>query len=175
MVEPALRKGTVKEAGTIGSVDQGRLWRDVASSLEERGTVSASLDYFEGVAARLDAATERAKAFEVLPGQVGVIALVDERLLGLEIVGHPISWAALGRRLMPSYLMAADPSVHGPGPRRDAPRFGARDWLAKVASARVESRPSRGLGEQLALAGPGFAGAGLWHEERPAHLAVFAD
>lgn len=175
MVEPTLRKGTVKEAGTLGGVDQARLWKDVASSLEECRTPSASLDYYEGVTSRLDGAAERAKAFESLPGQVGVIALVDGGLLALEIIGHPDSWAALGRRLMPSYLMAAELAARAPRRPAATPGPGAMDWLARVAGARATSRPSRGLGEQLAIEGPGLVGAGLWHEERPAHLVVFED
>jgi hypothetical protein len=175
MVEPTLRKGTVKEAGTLGRVDQARLWEDVALSLKACRTHSASHDYYEGVASRLDAAAERAKAFDSLPGQVGVIALVNDGLLGLQIIGHPDSWAALGRRLMPSYLMAADLAARDPSRPAATPRLAAPEWLAQVAGARVTTRPSRGLGEQVAIEGPGFAGAGLWHEERPAHLVVFAD
>lgn len=171
-VEPILRKSTVKEAGTIGHVDQARLWRDVEVSLKASRTPSASRDYYEGVATRLDAATEKARAFESLPGQVGVIALVNGALLGLEIIGHPDRWAALGRRLMPSYLMAVE---QAPGTPAATPPLGAPEWLARVAGASVTARPSRGLGEQLALEGPGFTGAGLWHEHRAAHLVVFAD
>ncbi len=171
-VEPTLRQATVKEARTIGHVDQARLWKDVEISLEASRTRSASRDYYEGVASRLGAATEKARAFESLPGQVGVIALVNHRLLGLEIIGHPDSWAALGRRLMPSYLMAVE---QAPGSPAVAPGIGATDWLARVAGARITSRPSRGLGEQLALEGPGFTGAGLWHEQRAAHLVAFPD
>lgn len=171
-VEPTLRKSTVKEAGTIGHVNQARLWKDVATSLQASRTRSASFDYYEGVAARLDAAAEKARAFESLPGQVGVIALVNDRLLGLEIIGHPDSWAALGRRLMPSYLMAAE---QAPGRPTTGTGPTVPDWLARVAGARVTSRPARGLGEQIALEGPGFTGAGLWHEQRAAHLVAFPD
>lgn len=174
-VEPTLRKGTVKEAVTIGRVDQARLWKDVALSLDACHINSKSQDYYEGAASRLGAAAERARAFESLPGQVGVIALVNDGLLGLEIIGHPDSWAALGGRLMPSYLMAAELAARDPRRPAAGPRHGAREWLAEVSGARVTSRPSRGLGEQLAIEGPGFAGAGLGHEERPAHLVVVAD
>jgi hypothetical protein len=175
MVEPTLRKSTVKEASTLGHVDQARLWKDVAYSLHASHTRSESHDYYAGVTSRLEAAAERAKAFQSLPGQVGVIALVNDGLLGLEIIGHPDSWAALGERLMPSYMMAAELAAREPRRPAAAPRLGAPEWLAQVAGARVTSRPSRGLGEQLAIEGPGFTGAGLWHEARPAHLVVFAD
>jgi hypothetical protein len=175
MVEPMLRKGTVKEAATLGHLDQARLWQQVSYSLEACGTRSESHDYYAGVATRLDGAAKRAEAFQSLAGQVGVIALVNDALLGLEIIGHPDTWAALGQRLMPSYLMAAEQAAREPRPQAAMRRLGAADWLAQVAGARVTSRPSRGLGEQLAIEGPGFAGAGLWHEERPAHLVVFAD
>ena len=171
-VEPTLRRATVKEASTTGHVDQARLWQDVARALEASRTVSASQDYYEGVASRLDEAAGKAEAFQSLPGQVGVIALVNGALLGLEIIGHPDSWAALGGRLMPSYLMAAARASEASAPTR---RAGTHPWLERVAGARVTAAAGRGLGEQLALEGPGFAGAGLWHEGRAAHLVVFAD
>jgi hypothetical protein len=171
-IEPTLRKSTVKEAGILGHVDQARLWSDVAFSLQASRTRSVSQDYFEGVGSRLETAAEKSKSFESLPGQVGVITLANGGLLGLEIIGHPDSWASLGRRLLPSYLMAAE---QAPGAPVAATGNGASDWLARVAGARVTSRPSRGLGDQLALEGQGFVGAGLWHEHRAAHLVVFAD
>ena len=172
-VDPSIRKHTVMEAAAAGHVNQARLWADVAASLSSLEIRSTTADYYEGIEVRHRAAVERARVFESLPGQLGALVLASGGLLGLEIVGHPESWAALARRTLPSYVLAADAAAREPRGGAEAPRHRATEWLAAVAAAEVRVRPSRGLGTQLAIAGQGFTGAGLWHEGRPAHLVVF--
>ena len=125
-----------------------------------------------GVAAHRREAEERARAFEPVPGEVGILALARGRLLGLEVFGHPEVWLAVRPSLLPSYLLAAGP---GTGEARRAGERSATGWLAEIAGAHLGVRPSRGRGAQLALAGDGFAGAGLWADDALAHLAVFGE
>ena len=174
-VEPAVRRHTVAEAAAHGRVDQRRLWADVSAALSAHGVRSATEDYMAGVAAHRREAEERARAFEPVPGEVGILALARGRLLGLEVFGHPDLWAALRSGVMPSYVLAVETIAHGPQARAGAPERAGTDWIAKIATAPVQARPSRGLGVQLALAGDGFAGAGLWADDALAHLAVFGE
>lgn len=46
-------------------------------------------------------------------------------------------------------------------------------WLAQVAERCLALSPGVGLGSDVAVAGDGFAGSGLWLGESMAHLAVF--
>ncbi|MBI5711387.1 MAG: hypothetical protein HZC42_13970 [Candidatus Eisenbacteria bacterium] len=174
-VEPALRRHTVAEAAAKGHVDQGRLWADVARALSAHGVRSATGDYMAGAAAHRREAEDRARAFDQVPGEVGILALAHGRLLGLEVFGHPDTWAALRPVVMPSYLLAVEALALQPGARAGAPERAGTDWIARIATALVQARPSRGLGAQLALTGRGFAGAGLWAADALAHLAVFGE
>lgn len=175
MVEPTIRRSTVREAHTLGHVDQGRLWAAVAEKLGKVGVRSSTGDYQEGVAREEQGAKRRAREFENVPGQVGILALVGGGLLGLELVGHPDTWNALAHRLVPSYVLAASDGVSWPAPAGGAPARTAEEWIAEIARAGMRLGPARGLGTEFALAGSGFAGAGLWYDGRPAHLAVFAE
>jgi hypothetical protein len=175
MVEPTLRRGTVHEAGARGHVDQARLWSELSLMQATRGSQSRTHDYHEAVAGHAADAAERARAFEMVPGQIGILALCDGVLLGLEALGHPDNWAALAPRLVPSYVLAADAGIADPRWRPRGERRAPEEWLGAVAAAGMRVMPARGLGVEFALAGPGFAGAGLWHDGRPAHVAVFPD
>ena len=174
-VEPSIRKKTVQEVASYGRLDQGRLWTDVAMKLSMREAHSSTSDYHQATEQHRRDAEERSRAFATVPEQVGFIALWRGGLLGLEVLGHPRNWSTHARRLMPSYLLAADAAAHDARWRPGAARRTAEGWLIEVARAGLRTGQARGLGIPFALAGPGFSGAGLWHEGRPAHLAVFSN
>jgi len=178
--EPNLRARHVEETASAGHHDQARLWSDVAASMRVRGVRSPSGDYVEAQAAHVravhDAGDEeaRARAFDVVPGQVGVLVRGRDRrdgatrLLGIELLGAPGLWAAMAFRMMRSYFFGIGLSPAGGGAEPDP-----RGWLDEIARATIAAHPTAGLGLRLALRGTGIAGAGLWHEGRPAQLAVF--
>ena len=171
-VEPMLRRRTVRESAALGHVDQRRLWADVSACSMSRGGGSATQDYHEAVADHRRQAEARARVLEPVPGQVGILARAGGRLLGFEIFGHPETWSALHAGVVPSYLLSAQLASRAGA---EIPGRTAAEWLATLAATRVQARPSRGLGMQLALDGEGFAGAGLWADDHLAHLAVFGD
>jgi len=170
-VEPALRKHTVAQASARGQVDQVLLWADVERVACFRGAHSTTDDYHEIVAGHRARAEERARAFEPVPDQVGLLAIAGGRLLGFEVFGHPEIWLALREGLVPSYVLSAEMGA------RNVPEaqkgIVAAEWLAALADARVAVHPARGMGARLAIDGPDFAGAGLWADGHAAHLAVF--
>lgn len=180
-MEPSLRKNTVAETihyrSIIGSpsLDQQRLWRAVSACQDLHGMPSPTSDYHETLQKREAEARDTVERAESLSGQVGIVALWRGRLLGLELVGHPEAWSAMAQRTVASYALAA-----GSLQRREAeggeerPERSAADWLEAVRTARITVRPALDLGRDLELAGPGFVGSALWHEEAPAHLAVFS-
>lgn len=173
--EPHLRSRNVEETSSRGRHDQARLWSDVAASMRVRGVASATGDYVESQA-RHDRGDEeeRLRAFEVVAGQVGVLVQVRDRkdarprLFGIELLGAPGLWAAMAVRVMRSYTFGVGWAQPGAGNGRDPQR-----WLEAIARATITVHPHVGLGSRLALRGPDVAGAGLWHDGRPAQLAVF--
>lgn len=172
-VEPCLRKATVVETARAGRVNQPRLWQDVDRAAARRAGSSPTRDYFEAMAARLKRSQELAAEYRNIPGQTGLLVLAEGRLVSLELFGHPGTWAASAEHLIPSYLVAADLHTRGDRSAEAGRGPGPEDWLEAFSRGRVQKRPGRGLGEQIALAGPGYAGAGLWADRSLAHLAVF--
>jgi hypothetical protein len=107
-------------------------------------------------------------------GQVGIVALSRGRLLGLEVAGHPAAWRALAPWAVRGWVGAAEAVEAGPDPRAAASTVEPGAWLDALASARVTTRPSRGLGREMTIRGDGFEGEALWHEGRPLHLVAHA-
>jgi hypothetical protein len=176
-MEPGIRAVTAREMGTSGALDQGRLWSAVASKLAASGIASGTSDYHAFVREKVGEAQARARTVAVLARQVGVLALREGWLVGLDVVGHASTWSGLAPRLVASYaLSACEPSraaVHADGGAGGLAGRSAREWLAVVRGARIEARRARSLGTQLVLAGAQLTGGGLWHADAPAHLAAF--
>jgi hypothetical protein len=179
-MEPSLRKKTVAETihyrRVMGrpSLDQNRLWNEVAACQDLHGMPSSTGDYHDTLQKREAETRDTIERAESLSDQVGIVALWRERLLGFELVGHPGAWKAMAQRTIASYALAAG-SMGRRGPDHEAasPERTAAEWIDAVQAARITVRPALDLGRDLELAGPGFIGSALWHEEAPAHLSVF--
>ena len=177
-VDPELRQRTRSDVAFHGAMRQAHLWQDIDAKLASQRVASPTSDYQKLVGSRLREAEASARSITTVPGQVGLIALHEGALVGFDVVGHPDNWASLALRLVPSYAMS---DRAGGGPRRDRsadshgiePRSGEQ-WLREIAAAEVQLRPSPGMGEQIVLVGEHVTGGGLWFDDRPAHVAVFA-
>jgi hypothetical protein len=170
-VEPALR-AFLKVRSTSGApVDQGGLWKRVSSKLG-RMEVGSDTSSYHAVIDRYRARSEAAAvALAPVDRQVGILAIDDGRLVGFDLVGHPRNWGALAHRLASSYVLGSldDDAEFAPRTRRTP-----EEWLRAIANAPATRRASQvGIGEHVALGDPALVGGGLWHEGRPAHLAVF--
>ena len=162
--EPSLRRRTV------GSVSQARVWNEVASSLGAAGVRSPSGDYEAYLASRTAKRSREGARLPEIRDQVGVIATHAGRLLGLELVGHPATFARLRDRTIPGYLSEAYRSRRATSaqPTRDP---GA--WLDALRRASVRTAPGIAAGQDLSLSGNGLAGRGLWNGDRLLYLAAF--
>ena len=179
-VDPHLRRRTKREtnatAASLGSprLDQGRAWDDIDSKLEEWSLCSPSFDYHTGLARRSDSARRQVRELQPAPGQVGVVALHHDRLLGLEVVGHPDTWRALAGRVLPSYVLGAESARRDPEFQRVPALPDASAWLAALARSPVEQRRAAGKGIDLLLRGDTVSGSCLWEGDMVRHMAVFA-
>jgi hypothetical protein len=170
LVEPMLRAANKVESTLGGKINQGRLWRSVARKLGSSRVASASGSYLAFMDKFGGRAEEDARALEPIENQVGILALDGGRLVALDLLGHPRNWSAVAHRLAASYLLGGFDDEPGFASR---PRHLRAEWLRTIAAAPVTTRPSAGLGRQIVLSDPQLVGGGLWHEGRPAHLAVF--
>ncbi len=179
-VDPHLRRRTKREANATAAgpggprLDQGRAWSDIDGKLKEWSVASASADYHSGLANRAETSRRRVRELQPVPGQVGVVALHDGRLLGLEVVGHPDTWRALAGRVLPSYVLGAESARRDPEFQRVPALPDAAAWLAALARSAVEQRRAAGKGIDLVLGGDGVSGSCLWEGGAVRHMAVFA-
>lgn len=179
-VDPHLRRRTKREttASAAGDgaprLDQGRAWRDVDARLGEWTVASDSADYNSGLRSRAEASRRHLRDLLPLPRQVGVLALHRDRLLGLEVVGHPDTWRALAGRVLPSYVLGAESAKRDPEFQGMAPLPDPGAWLEAVGMASVRERRAAGKGVDLLLRGDAVSGSCLWEGGAVRHLAVFA-
>ena len=179
-VDPHVRRRTKREtnatAASVGSphLDQGRAWSDIDAKLGEWSLFSPSADYHSGLVGRAESSRRRVQDLQPVPGQVGVIALHHDRLLGVEVVGHPDTWRALAGRVLPSYVLGADSARRDPEFQRVPVLPNASAWLAAVARSPVEQRRAAGKGIDLLLRGGAVSGSCLWEGGAVRHMAVFA-
>jgi hypothetical protein len=180
-VDPHLRRRTKREttasAGDVGgpSLDQSRAWRDVDGKLAEWMVASDSADYNSGLRSRAEASRRRLRDLLPLPRQVGVLALHRDRLLGLEVVGHPDTWRALAGRVLPSYVLGSESAGRDPEFQRVPAMADAGAWLEAVSLASVRERRAAGKGVDLLVRGDAVSGSCLWDGGALRHLAVFAN
>ena len=154
--------------------DQSQVWQDVQEMHAASGTASsptgAMQDMFEGLRERTE---EGLKAFPAGENQRGLIAVVNGRAAGMDIVSSASAYARLHRKLVKSYLVDGllsrdEPGADGNG-KAEAERF-----LAAARGCRESRHPAPGLGDDYRFAGPAILGSALVHEDVAVHAAFFA-
>jgi len=111
------------------------------------------------------------RAFSAVPGQVGAIFALGGKVVGLEVLFSPDTFAKLLPKLIRSYALDAIeiPGNHSPMPPADS----AVSFLRQVAATEVRESLAVGLGKTLRLEASGIVGIGLRAEEGLIHLAAF--
>jgi hypothetical protein len=154
------------------SANQSQLWADVADKVAYCGVESETLamgDAYESRAADLDTYL---RAFHPTRRQVGAVALIDGRAVGIEIFDSSSAFARYFPKLVRSYALDA---LETAGQQPVAPAEPAvRSFLDRLSSAAGERLPALGEGEDVRLTGNGIAGGALVLEDSIVHLAGFA-
>lgn len=111
------------------------------------------------------------RAFSAAPGQVGAIFALGGKVIGLEMLFSPDTFAKLFPKLVRSYALDAIeiPGDHSP----TSPADSAASFLKQVSGVEVLEAPAVGLGKTLRLKSAGIVGIGLRAEEGLIHLAAF--
>jgi hypothetical protein len=158
-------------AGQGAVSDQSEVWHGIAEKacrMEVHSDTAAMADLYRHVAQDIEAYVQ---AFSVAPGQAGAIFALGGRVVGLEVLFSPDTFAKLLPKLVRSYALDAVeiPGDHSPLPPADS----AVSFLRQVAAAEVREFPTVGLGKTLRLQANDTVGVGLWAEEALIHLAAF--
>ncbi len=173
--------------------NQGDVWNSIDklySKVGFRSPTAAMSDLFK---AQTEALLKCDEVFQLVPGQVGLLAFVDGQLVGAEMISRSAAYARLHAKLVRSYaleaLMPSDSAPAGkPGEPAPAPggssappkpageadlTASARQFFAEVAAAKEQQFPSVGLGTDCRYEARNLVGTALVHEQEAIHAAFF--
>jgi hypothetical protein len=163
------------------SMAQGEVWHTIRDSSHRAGVVSATGALDEVYAGRRERLSERERRFPAAPGQVGLLAFVDGRPAGLDVLPADV-YPKVHERLVRAYVFEAMDAeaerleLEGLDRGDDAPRPPASPdadaFLAAVRSARRHPMATAGLGTYAALAGD-VVGGELVVAGDTVHLCAF--
>jgi len=160
-----LEPGTGSDPGRRS--DQRRVWDEVDRQSSAHGVHSdtSSLDDVQKevedrMAGELD-------QIEPLPGQIGVVCMIEDRVAGLDLFDKPTTLGKYLRGIIAGHALDAPSSSWNSDSIRIIERF-----LGQIESAGRDTGRGVGLGEEIFLHG-NVAGVGLTYEERLIHLAAF--
>jgi hypothetical protein len=161
---------SLKAGGRFQS-DQGAVWDNVASVLEDSRVASctgAMKDAFESKAGDID---EYLGKFACLPGQKGLLVLIDGKAAGFDLVSLEGAYAALHPKLVKSYAMEAIAlgGKDGTAIAEGAPRA----FLAEALACTGQRFKSVGHGWDFRLEGKGMVGSALVYNKALVHAAFF--
>jgi hypothetical protein len=176
--------------------DQGRIWDEIHNLSRAAGAPSqtgAMRDVFEQ---RKDDLEDYLKAFRLVPGQKGLVVIVDGRAVGFDALSLERAFGILFPKLIKSYAMEAwVASRNGKGgsfsnasklPITVESRNGeaapltadyaaglAKSFLGQARTCEEKVYASAGMGQDFRYTGPGLVGSALLVDETVVHSAFF--
>jgi hypothetical protein len=145
---------------------QGEVWAEVAQTLSECGADSPTSDLH----AALD--TERAAAaaakWRPMPGELGVLVLRGDEVVGLEVVGRPDVWAALAPRVLGGLALDASEAT----PASLLPTHVLAQLREELAAVQLVSLPGAATGVEVHGDTESLQASALLQEDRPAHVRL---
>lgn len=163
------------EEGRGYASDQREVWEDIRTMGAESGVSSptgAMSDTYDRHRKSMD---KFVKAFPVKSNQAGLLAFIDGRLAGCDLVSRPQVYRKQHAKLLRSY--AVDAVVEKPRPHRpgtdEIQGDKVADFLAAVAQCQGQTFPSVGMGEDVRFTGPDLIGSALLVEGSSVHAAFF--
>lgn len=164
---------SLQAAGSYAS-DQGAVWNEI----EDLHACAETAGSSETRAMR-DAYEERRREIEdfaasvpLVDGQCGLLAVVGDRVEGVDVLSRPEAYARLHKRLVESHAMDFLVRKRGRAVKPADPEAPAR-FLAEAARGRETVHEAPGLGVDHRLNFRWGHGAALRVEEAVVHLALF--
>lgn len=153
--------------------NQGQVWDDIAALSVKIGVCSetdAMRDVYESRKVSLD---EYVEAFPVQDGQKGLLALINGKIVGCDIIASAAGYSDLHGKLIRSYAMD-DLASEGKGnDGKDADKK-ARDFFEMLLSSREEKYKSIGYGIDYRFENGMAVGSALVSFEKVIHMAFFS-
>ncbi len=165
-IRESLRRGRGYQA------DQSEVWRGVDGmmySLDCESPTAAMSDIYEQKRGDLE---DYLNHFKVVKDQVGVVVMIDGKVMGGDSFGSPEILEKVFTKLVTSYALDALETASRRN-RGNSPQA-VRQFCKEVQKARVETRPSVDLGTDIRLENERVIGSALGYEDQILHLSVFA-
>ena len=124
--------------------------------------------------AHADGLRECAQSFPVLLNQIGLLAVIDGKAAGLDLVSHSTAYSKLHPKLIRSYALESLREQTGKTITPDQALDRTSAFLDHLQEARVTPFPSVGYGSDLRFQAKGLVGAALVHENEIIHAAFFS-
>ena len=159
------------KAGGRFTSDQGAVWENVSDVLAQCSVASptgAMKDAFDRKAKDID---EYLAKFTCLPGQKGLLVVIDGKAAGLDLLSLEGAYAVLHPKLVKSYAMEA--IALGGGDGTALPGGVPRAFMAEALACTGQRFKSVGHGWYFRLEGKGMVGSALVYNKALVHAAFF--
>ena len=148
------------------------VWDEIASFSRDAGVHSHT-------GAMKDVYTERKQdydkclgAFPLVEGQVGLVAFVNGKPAGMDVLSSPKAFARLHDKLIKSY--SSDTIMRGRKKAREVTEEDVRGFITKIIASTETGHTSVSLGKDYRYSSRGVCGSALVFEDTCIHGAFFA-
>ena len=161
--------------------NQDEVWSAMAELRAKASAPSPTSAMSHVFKTREDELRKCEQLFKALPNQVGLLAIIDGHLVGLDLLSLTTAYAKLHLKLVRSYVLEGLLGTPNPGggPREattaspGTAAAQARKFLAEIATAEEHQFPCIGYGIDHRYQGKALAGTALVHENEVIHAAFF--
>jgi hypothetical protein len=165
--------------------DQGGVWQEIAALHSSIGSTSPTGAMHDAYKARERELDQCVASFSAVPGQTGLLVVIDDQVAGFDLIPHPEIYARQHTKLVKSYLIDSIAQTNPRAADPDAAGVQADEFLRAAAECPVRKFPSIGYGTdcryrsapQPSTSSPqpsAICGSALMHEEQIVHAAFFS-
>jgi len=151
--------------------DQGTVWTSIdemSQRAEVHSRTAAMSDVYEAKTKELD---EYLSVFLCIPQQRGLLAFMDEEVVGFDFISLDSAYALLHPKLVKSYAMEAllqkTPKIEKPDKEK------AKDFLKEASKTKEKKYESVGEGWDHRFEGKKLVGSSLKLDKKVIHMAFF--
>ena len=161
------------EARGAPLADQREIWHGIAELQAKAGAASPTSAMSDVFRAREPDLRKCEEIFKAVPNQVGLLAIINGRPAGADLVSLTAAYAKLHSKLVRSYVLEGLLDSNAKPATPDSTIPGAQAFLAAILAAENRQFRSVGYGNDHRFKGKALTGAALVHEDEVIHAAFF--
>ncbi len=171
-----IKMASVKRSLELGgrhASDQGAIWDGIAEHAVQHNVHSPTGAMKDIHESRVEDLTNCMRHFPRQPRQKGLMALVNGRVAGMDVISREGAFSVLHEKLVKSYVIDAMIQKKA---RHAAPSLDkARAFLDKIRKCGEQQYQSPGHGFDYRYEGRNLVGSALVHEDHVIHMAFFME